>query len=165
MAENEQTHLPAEQQRHLARAKRLEWLSLGYTACTITLVAFVLGNSQAMKTAWVEDMLSTLPQISFLVAALFIRKASTLRHPYGYHRSMTVGHLVGSVALLVVGAILAYEAASGLVKQEHPSIGTLQLWGEHRVAGLAHGRCHGGDCHPADLPGPSQNQGRQGPTQ
>lgn len=129
MAENEQTHLPAEQQRHLARAKRLEWLSLGYTACTITLVAFVLGNSQAMKTAWVEDMLSTLPQISFLVAALFIRKASTLRHPYGYHRSMTVGHLVGSVALLVVGSILAYEAASGLVKQEHPSIGTLQLWG------------------------------------
>ncbi len=121
--------LPQEQRDAFRRAKRLEWMSLGYTACTVTLVAFVLGNSQAMKTAWVEDMLSTLPQIAFLVAAVFIGKASTQKHPYGYHRSMNIGHLVGSVALVVVGSMLAYEAASGLVKGEHASIGTMQVLG------------------------------------
>ena len=59
----------------------------------------MLGNSQTRKTAWIEDMLSTVPQIAFLVAVRFI-----LRHTYGFHRSMNIRHLVGTVALLVVGA-------------------------------------------------------------
>jgi hypothetical protein len=42
MAANEDKHLPREQRDHMAKAKRLEWLSLGYTACTVTIVAFVL---------------------------------------------------------------------------------------------------------------------------
>lgn len=129
MAAEEQMPFPEEQQKALAKAKRLEWLSLGYTACTVAIVAFVLGNSQAMKTAWVEDMLSTLPQISFLIAAVFIGRSATQRHPYGYHRAMNVGHLVGSVALIVVGTILAYEAVSGLIQVEHAAIGTLRLFG------------------------------------
>jgi cation diffusion facilitator family transporter len=129
MATDEQMPFPKEQQDALAKAKRLEWLSLGYTAFTVTIVAFVLGNSQAMKTAWVEDMLSTLPQISFLIAAVFIGRSATQRHPYGFHRAMNVGHLVGSVALIVVGTILAYEAVSGLVRVEHPAIGTIRLFG------------------------------------
>ena len=121
--------LPEQQTEALRQAKRLECLSLAYTACTVTVVAFVLGNSQAMKTAWVEDMLSTLPQVAFLVAALFIGRTATLKHPYGYHRSMNIGHLVGSFALIVVGAMLTFEALSGLFKVEHPSIGTLDIQG------------------------------------
>lgn len=129
MSLNEQSGLPEEQKQALRKAKRLEWLSLAYTACTVTVVAFVLGNSQAMKTAWVEDILSTLPQLAFLLAAVFTTRNSTLKHPYGYHRSMNIGHLVGSFALIVVGGILAFEAASGLIKAEHASIGTMQLFG------------------------------------
>ncbi|WP_342706612.1 hypothetical protein [Paramicrobacterium humi] len=45
--------LPAEQEDALKKAVRLEWLSIAFTACTVTIVYFVLGNSQAMKTAWV----------------------------------------------------------------------------------------------------------------
>ncbi|MGW9550769.1 cation diffusion facilitator family transporter [Citricoccus zhacaiensis] len=122
--------LPREQQEALRKAVRLEWLSLGITACTITLVAFVLGNSQAMKTAWIEDMLSTIPQISFLVSLLAIRRfRQNAQRPYGVHRAAGVGHLVASVALTLVGGFLAYEAVSGLVTAEHPTVGTVQLFG------------------------------------
>lgn len=130
MPTSEKGKLPKQQLRSLRKAKQLEWLSLAYTAGTVTIVALVLGNSQAMKTAWVEDMLSTLPQAAFLLAAVFIGRNSTFKHPYGYHRTMNIGHLVASFALIVVGVILAYEAATGLVKAEHPSIGTLQIFGQ-----------------------------------
>ena len=43
---------------------------------------------------------------------------------------MGVGHLVAGVALLAVGGNLAYEAISGLVRAEHPSIGTVFLFGQ-----------------------------------
>lgn len=42
---------------------------------------------------------------------------------------MGVGHLVAGVALLVVGLNLAFEAVSGLVAAEHPTIGTVQVFG------------------------------------
>lgn len=121
--------LPEEQERALRRARILEWSVLAYTACTIALIAAVMGSSQAMRTAWIEDILSTIPQIAFLVALPFVRRAPTAKHPYGYHRAMGVGHLVAGVALLAVGANLCVEAVTGLVRQEHPPIGTMRLFG------------------------------------
>jgi len=123
------TDLPVEQQDALRSAIRWEWFTIGYTAVTIGLIALVVGGSQAMRTAWIEDMLSLIPQISFLVALLFIRRPPTRAFPFGHHRVMGVGHLVAGVALLGVGGDLAYEAISGLVRAEHPSIGTVHLLG------------------------------------
>ena len=65
--------LPQDQADALRRAVRLEWITIGFTSVTIVLVALVVGNSQAMKTAWIEDMLSLIPQIAFLVALIFVR--------------------------------------------------------------------------------------------
>lgn len=130
MARFGRTDLPDEQEDALRRAKRIEWLNLGYTAFTVTIVAFVVGNSQAMRTAWIEDMLSTLPQIVFLIAVRFIRQPASARYPYGMHRAMNIGHLVAGVALLIVGGTLAFEAISGLLAFEHPTIGTVALFGE-----------------------------------
>lgn len=121
--------LPEEQDRALKKAVRLEWLSIAFTSFTVTIVFFVLGNSQAMKTAWVEDMLSTTPQIAFLVAVIFIGRKATKKHPYGYHRAMGVGHLVAGVALVIVATNLIVEAVTSLVSAEHPTIGTVLLWG------------------------------------
>jgi divalent metal cation (Fe/Co/Zn/Cd) transporter len=121
--------LPREQVDARRKAIRWEWITIGYTAMTITLVALVMGNSQSMRTAWIEDMLSLIPQVSFLLALLFIRKPSTKTFPFGRHRAMSVGHLVAGVALLAVGANLAIEAAVGLLRGERASIGTVQLFG------------------------------------
>lgn len=124
------TDLPAEQQEALRKAVRWEWFTIGYTVVTIVLIAFVVGGSQAMKTAWIEDMLSLIPQISFLVALLLIRRKPTRAFPYGLHRAMGVGHLVAGVALLAIGGSLAVESLLGLLRGEHPAIGTVQVFGQ-----------------------------------
>lgn len=122
--------LPPEQQRALRSAIRWEVFTIAYTSVTIVVIAFVVGGSQAMKTAWIEDMLSLIPQISFLVALLFIRRPPSRAFPFGLHRVMGVGHLVAGVALLAVGGNLAFESASGLIRGEHPAIGTVRVFGQ-----------------------------------
>lgn len=124
------TDLPAAQQEALRKAIRWEWFTIGYTSITIVLIAFVVGGSQAMKTAWIEDMLSLIPQVAFLVSLLFIRHPPSRSFPYGLHRVMGVGHLVAGVALLAIGGNLAVESIGGLIRQEHPAIGTVQLFGQ-----------------------------------
>lgn len=124
------TDLPPAQQRALKSAVRWEIFTICYTSVTIAVVALVVGNSQAMRTAWIEDMLSLTPQIVFLVALIFVRRRPTRRHPYGLHRAMGVGHLVAGVALLVIGANLAVESVIGLIAAEHPTIGTVRIFGQ-----------------------------------
>lgn len=124
------TDLPPEQARALRSAVRWEWFTIAYTSVTIAILALVVGNSQAMRTAWIEDMLSLIPQFAFLIALLFVRRRPDRTHPYGMHRAMGIGHLVAGVALFVVGANLAVESALGLIAGEHPTIGTVQLWGQ-----------------------------------
>lgn len=124
------TDLPEKQQRALKSAIRWEIFTMCYTGMTITVVAFVLGGSQAMRTAWIEDMLSLTPQVAFLVAMIFVRRRPTRQHPYGLHRAMGVGHMVAGVALLVIGLNLAVESTIGLVSGEHPTIGTVKLFGQ-----------------------------------
>ncbi|KJL17909.1 cation transporter [Microbacterium foliorum] len=124
------TDLPQEQAEALRKAIRWEWFTIAYTSATIAVIALVVGNSQAMRTAWIEDMLSLIPQFAFLIALLFVRRRPNRRRPYGMHRAMGIGHLVAGVALFVVGANLAVESAVGLIAGEHPTIGTVQIWGE-----------------------------------
>lgn len=124
------TTLPAEQQQAIRKAVRWEVFTIVYTSVTIAVIALVVGESQAMRTAWIEDMLSLIPQVAFLTALIFVRRRPTRKHPYGLHRAMGVGHLVAGVALLAVGLNLAIEAVTGLLAGEHPTIGTVQLFGQ-----------------------------------
>lgn len=122
--------LPERQQQALKQAIRWEWITIAYTLVTILVVSQVVGNSQAMKTAWIEDMLSLIPQLSFLIALLFIRRPSSKSHPFGMHRAMSIAHLVAGVALFAVGANLGSEATMGLITAERPTIGTVQFFSE-----------------------------------
>jgi divalent metal cation (Fe/Co/Zn/Cd) transporter len=124
------TTLPAEQQEALRKARKYEWISIGFLAVSTALVYAVLGNSQAMKAAWVEDLLSFLPPLSFLLAARAIRKRPSEDHPYGYHRAVGIAHVVAAVALTVMGAYLLVDSAIGLVTAEHPTIGGFNFFGQ-----------------------------------
>jgi len=121
--------LPKRQVNVLRQAIRLEWITIAFLAVTVTLVFLVLGNSQAMKAAWIEDLLSFIPPIAFLVAIKMNRKAPTRSHPYGFHRTVGVGHLVSAVALTAMGTYLIVDSASGLIAAEHPTIGTVVILG------------------------------------
>ena len=124
------TELPEKQVETLRRAIRLEWITIGFLVVTVILVFLVLGNSQAMKAAWIEDLLSFIPPIAFLIAVKVNRKPPTVEHPYGFHRSVGVGHLVSAVALTTMGTFLVIDSGSGLISGEHPTIGSVVLFGQ-----------------------------------
>jgi cation diffusion facilitator family transporter len=123
------TELPEEQRRALRDAARLEWGTIAFLAVTVTLTFLVLGSSQAMRTAWIEDLLSFLPPIAFLIATWVIRRPPTEKHPYGLHRATAIAHLVAAVSLLVTGGYLLVDSALTLLTAEHPTIGGVQLFG------------------------------------
>ncbi|QCU77536.1 cation transporter [Citricoccus sp. SGAir0253] len=124
------TELPPELQQAAHRAIRLEWITLGVLAVTVLVVGLVTGSSQAMKAAWIEDMLSFVPPTAFLVAMRVINRPPSRNRPYGNHRAIGIGHLVAGVALLTMGVFLVVDSAIGLVTGEHPPIGSYHLFGQ-----------------------------------
>lgn len=129
------TRLPDEQGTALRRAIRLEWVTLGYMATCIVVVFFAMGSSQAMKAAWVEDMLALIPPVAFLFAQRRARRPVDAEHPYGHHRAVGGGHLAAAVALLGMGVYLIVDSAMGLLHGEHPPVGTVDLFGHAVWAG------------------------------
>lgn len=123
------TELPDSQERALRTAVKIEWFTLGFLAVAIVMVYLVMGNSQAMKAAWIEDLLSLAPPIAFLVAVRLVNRPPTAKYPYGLHRSVGVAHLVAGVALFTMGIFLIVDSATGLIGAEHPPIGSVVLFG------------------------------------
>ncbi len=111
------------------KAKKLEWATVVYLLTVVVLMYLTTGNSQAMKVAWLEDMLSIVPAVSFLVAAHFAGKAPSKKFPYGYHSAFTIAFLCGSVALFAIGCFVLADSVFTLVKMEHPSIGAVTIGG------------------------------------
>lgn len=122
--------LPEEQQQALKKAVRIAWISLGVLVVSVILIALVAGQSQAMQAALLEDILSFLPPIAFLVATRAIRIRPNRKHPYGHHRSIGTGHLVAGTALLVMGLFLVGNSAMSLIGQDRPPIGLIVLFGQ-----------------------------------
>ncbi|QGU06605.1 Cation efflux family protein [Corynebacterium occultum] len=122
--------LPEKQREILHKAVRLEWITIAWILVTVVSVGLVAGQSQAMRSAWFEDMISLVPPIAFLIATRIIKNPPNRRHPYGPHRAIAVAHLVAGLALFVMGAYLVYESLSALLKQEKPPVGLLVLFGQ-----------------------------------
>ncbi|MEU4745394.1 cation diffusion facilitator family transporter [Actinosynnema sp. NPDC023658] len=121
--------LPADKAALHRRAVRLAWWTIAFFLAAVGLLAVTLGQSQAMKAAWIEDMLGLVPPAAFLIAARFRNRAPDEQFPYGYHRSVSVAFLAGSVALLGLGAYVVYDSAVRLVAGERPPIGLVEVFG------------------------------------
>ncbi|HEY8465588.1 MAG TPA: cation transporter [Solirubrobacterales bacterium] len=119
--------LPPEQDRANRKAVRLEWISLVYWLTAIVLLYFTLGQSQAMKAAWVEDILALFPPVAFLIASRFRHRAPSGRFPWGYHRAITVAYAVATVALFALGAYIAIDSIEKLLRGTHPPIGMVEI--------------------------------------
>jgi len=122
--------LPPELRQTLRKARRLEWLTIAYLVSAVVLLALVLGSSQAMKTAWAEDLLSLIPPIAFLVAMRFNSRAPTGRFPYGFHRIVSIAHLCSALALFVMGTYLLVESIIKLITAEYPTINSVEIFGQ-----------------------------------
>lgn len=121
--------LPCEQEALLRRAVRLQWLSVGVQVTIIAVMALAMGASQAMRTAWVEDLLGLIPPGAFLVGVHVRRKPPDARYPYGRHRAMSIAFLVAATTLFVFGASLLVDAVVTLARREHPTIGYADVRG------------------------------------
>lgn len=119
--------LPPEQEEANRKAVRLEWISLIYWLSAIVLLYFTLGQSQAMKAAWVEDILALFPPIAFLVASRFRHRPPSGRFPWGYHRAITVAYVVSTVALFALGGYIAVDSVDKLLRGTHPPIGMVEI--------------------------------------
>src|SRR5215216_6755535 len=129
MGRKRSAELPPDLRGKLGRARNLEWLTFAYMASAVVPLALVLGSSQAMKTAWLEDLLGLIPPVAFLVAARFNTRGPTARFPYGFHRIVSVGHLCSALALFVMGAYLLVESVLKLITAEYPTINSIELFG------------------------------------
>lgn len=121
--------VPPEIEADLKRAARLEVWTIGWMLSIIAVLGTVVGSSQAMKTAWIEDMLSLIPAIVFLVAARYERKAPTPLFPHGYQRVHSLAFLISAVALAVLGALLLVESALSLSRGDKPEFPVVDLLG------------------------------------
>jgi divalent metal cation (Fe/Co/Zn/Cd) transporter len=130
MRRSRSAELPPELQQTLRKARRLEWLTIAYLVSAVVLLALVLGSSQALKTAWAEDLLSLIPPIAFLLAMRFNSRAPTERFPYGFHRIVSIAHLCSALALFVMGTYLLIESIIKLVTAEYPTINSVELFGQ-----------------------------------
>ena len=77
------TDLPEQQRTALRKAIRLEVVTFLFMLTAVAAVFSVMGGSQAMKAAWIEDMLALIPPVAFLIAIARARKEPTPDHPYG----------------------------------------------------------------------------------
>lgn len=121
--------LPDDKHRAVERLVRLEWLNLVLRISIVVVMYFALGNSQAMKAGWYEDILSLLPAIMFLLVVRFRDRTPNERYPYGYQRLTIIAFLAASVALLMMGGFLLVDSLIKLVSMEHPTIGVIELFG------------------------------------
>ncbi|WP_125077244.1 cation transporter [Pseudoxanthomonas sp. SGT-18] len=124
--------LPGEQRRGLRRAEHLCWWSLLVMGLVATMMYFVMGGSQAMKTALVEDILSLVPPAAFLVASRFRRKGVDAEYITGRERAFDINFLISSVALTGVGLALVYDGLHTLLTATRPVVGTM-VFGGHVV--------------------------------
>ena len=124
--------LPEQLQPVMKQAKRLEWLTLVYMLSAVIFVGLTLGQSQAMKAAWIDDLLGFLPPAAFLIASRFRERTANGKFPWGQHRAVSIAYLAAAVALLFMGLYVFLDSAIKLVYLEHAPIGVIPLFG-HEV--------------------------------
>ncbi|MDQ2676249.1 MAG: cation diffusion facilitator family transporter [Actinomycetota bacterium] len=137
--------LPPEQAQANRKAIRLEWFTIGYMLSVIVLLYFTLGQSQAMKAAWIEDILTLFPPMAFLVASRFRYRPPTERFSFGYHRAISIAYLISAFCLAFLGLFILYDSIERLIAGVHPPIGLVevfnqQIWlGYLMIAALLYG--------------------------
>ena len=109
--------------------RKLAWMSLAYQIGATLLVGFTVGNSQAMKTEWIENALAVIPITGVLLTYHTENKHPEPRHPFGHHRSGTIAFVSAAFTLACVGTYLFYDSLTNLIHREYPSIGGLMLFG------------------------------------
>jgi divalent metal cation (Fe/Co/Zn/Cd) transporter len=121
--------LPAKQDRARCLGRRLAWATIVYYGLDATIMYLVMGRSQAMKANWLQDAFAIIPPIGYLVANSVVFLPPSPRFAYGYHRAVSVAFFFAAIALAGLGVYLVVDSLIPFVKAEHPTIGSIQVFG------------------------------------
>jgi cation diffusion facilitator family transporter len=124
--------LPEDLKPVFKKAKKLEWITLFYLISVVIVMYAVMGSSQAMKSATLEDALSMIPSICFLISSKIYIKDPNEEFPYGYHRVYGIAFLTGALALFGIGIFLVIDSCITLFTADRPTIGSIYIFG-HQV--------------------------------
>ncbi|MFI9652203.1 cation diffusion facilitator family transporter [Guyparkeria halopsychrophila] len=102
---------------------------MAYGLTVVVVMYLAMGSSQAMKAAWLEDAISLVPPIVVLIGLSLRNRPANKMHPYGYHRALSISFLIAAIALCVVGLYVLYDSGMSLIRQVHPTIGTVEIFG------------------------------------
>jgi cation diffusion facilitator family transporter len=109
------------------KARRLEWWSIGYVCSCVAVLALVMSGSQALMTEMIEDALSLVAPILFLIVDRISARAPDATYPFGYERAGNAGYLGAALALFATGLFLFADGALKLAEAERPSIGGIAV--------------------------------------
>ncbi|CAM8644150.1 MULTISPECIES: cation transporter [Sphingobium] len=122
--------LPDDIVKTLRQAERLEYRNIFWTISVVAVMGLTMGQSQTMKTAWIEDTLGLVPPIAFLVAARMERRGHrSARFPFGFERVNGLGFFLAAVALAATGALLLWDSVMTLARAEHATVASVRLFG------------------------------------
>lgn len=121
---------PTEIEADIARARRLAWWTIAWMTSIVIVMFLAMGSSQAMRTAFVEDLLSIVPSVVLLIALKLEGKEPTRLFPHGYDRAHSIAFLIAATALAIMGAILLFESLRTLAMREHVTIPSVFLFGQ-----------------------------------
>jgi divalent metal cation (Fe/Co/Zn/Cd) transporter len=113
----------------LAAGARLAAWTIAYLASAGAVLFFVVGESQGVKSAWLETAFSIVSPIVFLAGSRIATKPPDGRYPFGYYRFVSLGYLGAATALFGCGVYLVADAGLKAAGDEAPSLGTVVLMG------------------------------------
>lgn len=131
MKPREEEALPADKQEAFAAARRLEWLMIAWQSTVVVAMYLVMGSSQTMKTALIDDVLALVPPIVFLISMRLRRRPPDKDFPYGYSRASLLAFLVTATTILGLGVYTFIDSGMALISAERPSLGHFNLFGWH----------------------------------
>ncbi|QIB64420.1 cation transporter [Kineobactrum salinum] len=121
--------LPPGKEADLHKLVQLTWINLAFRVSIVIVLFLVMGSSQAMRAAWLEDILTLLPPVAFLVSMHYRDRGPGADYPYGHQRVTIVAFLCSSVVLTLLGVFLIIDSSIHLLKAEHTTIGAIELFG------------------------------------
>ena len=122
--------IPDDIKPQMKRGERLAIAMIVYLMLDIVVLYLLLSGSASVFALIVEDGLELVAPIAFLITAGARRRSPSPRYPYGYHRVVTLGSFASSVALLMFGLVLLLVSARTLLQGTHPTVGSIELFGE-----------------------------------
>ncbi len=113
----------------IRQAAKLEWWTILFMITVVVFMYLTAGQSESMKTALLEDVLSLIPPAAFLIGSRMAAREPDHWFPYGYRRATLVAYLAASVALMGLGLFAFYESSSSLISGSRPTLGLVSVFG------------------------------------